>query len=498
MSNFAQKQNQPQKAALTELLRLKAAEANYHDHPVLHLQRAIGNQAVQRRLQTDTARHVLGLPGHPLAPMTRRFMESRFGHDFSQVRIHVDSKASESAENLNARAFTNGSHIVFGRGEYAPETIEGQRTIAHELAHVVQQASGQAAGPRRSSKIMRKTRDLSPEIEPHKPAKSWFYTDDPTGRVASVYFDTSSTELDMDDQAVLYKVNFLLQDADAPTRVVFEGYADTVGDSTSNQGLSERRAASVAAWFALPTSHTAVEVTGYGEQGPEATADNAVQLGHYRRVDVIIEPPRPTTRNEPAKGDGGKYGSPELKAALQRATEALDATLNALYHAVVGGVPTPETSAALERYFPNPRYRSPEFMNTLMGEISHMRDRINSVNYLEVKDPKDPHENCRQSQFGEEPAWDDDLCHALFNRGWHLAFPFPIDDPYRIVLTPGWYKAPDPASILVHELTHMLLGLRGHPTEIPHRDPYAIQGFIAALGSLSAPEADQRYPERTP
>ena len=66
-------------------------------------------------------------------------MESRFGHDFSQVRVHVDSQAVESAGAVNALAYTVGRDIVFGPGRYAPQTSDGRRLLAHELTHVLQQ-----------------------------------------------------------------------------------------------------------------------------------------------------------------------------------------------------------------------------------------------------------------------------------------------------------------------------------------------------------------------
>ncbi len=84
---------------------------------------------------------VLRSPGQPLAPATRAFMEPRFGHDFSQVRAHTDTEATTSAQAVNARAFTVGQDIVFGPGEYRPESIAGKWMLAHELAHVVQQNS---------------------------------------------------------------------------------------------------------------------------------------------------------------------------------------------------------------------------------------------------------------------------------------------------------------------------------------------------------------------
>ncbi len=90
---------------------------------------------------------VLRSPGRPLEPSTRRFMEARLGHDFSQVRIHADGQAAASAQAVNARAFTVGRDVVFGPGEYAPGSWEGQRLLAHELVHVVQQGKTGSVAP---------------------------------------------------------------------------------------------------------------------------------------------------------------------------------------------------------------------------------------------------------------------------------------------------------------------------------------------------------------
>jgi hypothetical protein len=82
---------------------------------------------------------VLSSPGGPLDRSTRTFFESRFGRDFSQVRIHTGAEAAASAQSVGARAFTVGNNIVFGSGEYAPGDPAGRKLVAHELAHVVQQ-----------------------------------------------------------------------------------------------------------------------------------------------------------------------------------------------------------------------------------------------------------------------------------------------------------------------------------------------------------------------
>src|SRR5438552_4416904 len=62
---------------------------------------------------------VVSSPGRPLNPQTRAFMEPRFGHDFTRIRIHDDEKASESARAVDARAFTLGNHVVFATGQYS-------------------------------------------------------------------------------------------------------------------------------------------------------------------------------------------------------------------------------------------------------------------------------------------------------------------------------------------------------------------------------------------
>ncbi|CAG0963931.1 hypothetical protein METP1_00867 [Methanosarcinales archaeon] len=77
--------------------------------------------------------------GQPLPESTRAFFEPRFGYDLSRVRVHADSQAAESARTVNARAYTLGQDIMFGAGEFSPGTSEGQRLMAHELTHVVQQ-----------------------------------------------------------------------------------------------------------------------------------------------------------------------------------------------------------------------------------------------------------------------------------------------------------------------------------------------------------------------
>ncbi|GAB61457.1 MAG: DUF4157 domain-containing protein [Candidatus Jettenia sp.] len=122
---------------------------------ILALQHAVGNQAVSHLLQPNAyafakfdksvppiVRAVLNSGSQPLGQITRDFMESRFGYDFSLVRMHNDIPSAKSADVLNAKAYTVGKDVVFGSGYYQPETAAGKQLLAHELAHVIQQDRG--------------------------------------------------------------------------------------------------------------------------------------------------------------------------------------------------------------------------------------------------------------------------------------------------------------------------------------------------------------------
>jgi hypothetical protein len=117
---------------------------------VMHLQKTAGNATVSAALeeqQPSQVKDVVGSGGgSPLDRDTRSFMESRLGADFSDVRVHTDGKATESARSVQAHAYTVGNDVVFQSDKYAPESDSGQRMLAHELTHVVQQRSGPVDG----------------------------------------------------------------------------------------------------------------------------------------------------------------------------------------------------------------------------------------------------------------------------------------------------------------------------------------------------------------
>jgi hypothetical protein len=111
------------------------------------LQRAAGNAAVTSALEGELdgslVHSVIGNGGgQPLEPGVQKVMESHLGADLSDVRVHTDARASESAQAIQAQAYTSGDHVVFQRQHYQPNTEPGLRMLAHELTHVVQQRNG--------------------------------------------------------------------------------------------------------------------------------------------------------------------------------------------------------------------------------------------------------------------------------------------------------------------------------------------------------------------
>lgn len=99
---------------------------------------ASGNTSTVSDVVSDKIQLTKG-HGASLDTSTKNFMESRFGTDFSNVRIHTDSQSVALSSELNARAFTVGNDVYFNSGKYSPESSTGKHLLAHELTHVVQQ-----------------------------------------------------------------------------------------------------------------------------------------------------------------------------------------------------------------------------------------------------------------------------------------------------------------------------------------------------------------------
>jgi Domain of unknown function (DUF4157) len=106
------------------------------------IQRFPGQAIGQMDAVPTSVDRVLASSGRPLDPALQQDMGQRFGHDFSQVRVHIDS---ESADAVNARAYTHGQHIVFATGQYPPDSSASRRLLVHELAHTIQQSGAATA-----------------------------------------------------------------------------------------------------------------------------------------------------------------------------------------------------------------------------------------------------------------------------------------------------------------------------------------------------------------
>jgi hypothetical protein len=135
------------------------------------IQRFTGQAAGQANAAPASVDRVLSSAGRPLEPALRQDMEQRFGHDFSQVRVHAGTAAGQSAREVNAHAYTAGHDIVFSAGRYQPATHDGRRLIAHELTHVVQQstlvdATAHVNQLRAPSVLQRQVMPIDPWVRP--------------------------------------------------------------------------------------------------------------------------------------------------------------------------------------------------------------------------------------------------------------------------------------------------------------------------------------------
>jgi hypothetical protein len=124
--------------------------------------------------------------GEPLSPENQRFFESRLGAELTDVRIHKDSQAAVLAESLGARAFTRGSDIFFGRGQFAPGAAVGRHLLAHELAHVLQQGSRQSPRSNPGSNLIQRAPWYKPWLQD--------YTFTPTSTIGYINVKADSVE----------------------------------------------------------------------------------------------------------------------------------------------------------------------------------------------------------------------------------------------------------------------------------------------------------------
>lgn len=151
MRTAVAKQKRPHlyRKAESESARPTRAPIPDRSSSISHLQRTAGNRAVNQLLRSGLptiVESVLAGSGRPLDPETRAEMESRIGADFGDVRVHADNGAAVAAASIGAMAYSVGRDVVFDSQAYQPDTPAGRALIAHELAHVAQDATGRGNG----------------------------------------------------------------------------------------------------------------------------------------------------------------------------------------------------------------------------------------------------------------------------------------------------------------------------------------------------------------
>jgi outer membrane protein OmpA-like peptidoglycan-associated protein len=265
------------------------------------LQRKPGKPPTSKSLHGEApalVHDVLRSPGQPLDPHARGFFEPRLGFDLSRVRIHADRTASESAQSVDALAYTAGSDVAFAAGHYQPQTDSGRRLIAHELAHVLQQSGGDQGYLRRLGDVSKAPAVLGCPIPPSNVP--------PTNEF--VLFPNRGTTLDAAQKAKVgnYVDRYNASRSGAIVRV--DGFASEPGDDALNWQLSCNRASAVHDELVHPSAaHTpglpegSISVFMQGE-----TAEFGAEAQNRR---ATLSPPL-TGSSQGSPADTGDTGQP--------------------------------------------------------------------------------------------------------------------------------------------------------------------------------------------
>lgn len=231
---------------------------------------------------------VLSSSGQPLDAATRGFMESRFGHDFGNVRVHADARATESAQQIDAAAYTSGSNIVFGAGRYAPGTPSGQHLLAHELTHVIQQTGASAAGAgqvvQRQPASVPGSLDLRENMSPSMASA--------LGSTAVDQFALGSAKIPTAGEDSLRSaaanILFFLNKYPGST-VHISGHTDSVDTEARNLTLGQDRADAVSAFLqkeGVPAE--TISTDSKGESAPVVPTKEGMAEARNRRVNVYF------------------------------------------------------------------------------------------------------------------------------------------------------------------------------------------------------------------
>jgi len=250
------------------------------DHEDTELRRSPSGDDVAGVAAPALVHEVLQAPGTPLDAGTRNFFEPRFGVDLSAVRVHTDAKAAQSAEAVQAQAYTSGSAIVFGRGQYSPATAAGQRLLAHELTHTLQQAGGTPAVQRQPL--------FQTGRAPRWQARLM-------GAESLPAFALNSASLTRDHQDRLRILAYTLKSLLADYRtgaVLITGHTDATGGEELNLRLGQQRADAVAD-FLMELGLPAGALVSLSAGETQLRVATRAQEPRNRRVEVRFDPAAP-------------------------------------------------------------------------------------------------------------------------------------------------------------------------------------------------------------
>jgi|GEM_PF-4466678 len=244
-----------------------------------------GSHAESSTAVPAIVQQTLRAPGQPLDATTRAFMEPRFNCDFGDVRIHQNTRASTSAQAVNALAYTVGGDIVFGANQYAPTTNSGRTLIAHELAHVVQQRGvspvlQRQACPNRPQTEMTQSRTIGGILPDNVIAAP--------NRIVIQDFAVSSEALPpgvTDHPEWQRAMSILVGDPSMLSQLV--GYTDCTGSQTENLSLRRKRIAVVVA--AMPAAARARILLNYALDASSFLVPNTTPEGRARNRAVVLQ-----------------------------------------------------------------------------------------------------------------------------------------------------------------------------------------------------------------
>ena len=246
--------------------------------------------------------------GKPIEGALRSDAERSYGRDFHDVRIHTDNDAAELAADLNARAYTTGRDIVFGEGAYQPDTFEGRRLIAHELAHVIQQSGGSTIGIGQPSDDNERAADqaaggdttslssagAAPSIQrealPTLKPPTLLARAMGSGTIGG--FATGSATLDAGQKGSIASIaaNILsLRDSHPGCTISVTGHTDAVGTDASNMTLGQARADAVRDQLVLDGVPPEIVMTDSAGESQRKVPSHVAEPAN-RRAEIHFEP----------------------------------------------------------------------------------------------------------------------------------------------------------------------------------------------------------------